>query len=215
MKYALLFFLLPLVAAELPASLTLHEAAEQGNVECLQTLIQQGADINKLDEYGFTPLKYTLEYARACESELQFNQDDESASLGAQKAKQAIAFLLQNKIDTTAIDRNGFTSLHTAAFYQNISAIQLLVNDKKADINSTVQRQTKQFECMFEAACLKDNKLGWTPLHIAVERKSAECVQLLLALGANAAIPDGQGRTAIDLAKQYNRKEILALLKPT
>ncbi|KAI3994687.1 hypothetical protein MKX01_002303 [Papaver californicum] len=52
-----------------------------------------------------------------------------------------------------------------------------------------------------------------TALHYAVGCGYIECVQLLLDNGADVNLQNSEGKTPIDVAKQFNRQEILKLLE--
>ena len=56
------------------------------------------------------------------------------------------------------------------------------------------------------------NALGMSPLALAVVRNEADQVRQLLAEGADPLQPDLKGRTAVDLARQLGRKDLLALM---
>ena len=34
----------------------MHQAAENGNIECLKVLMEHGANVNTIDGWGYTPL---------------------------------------------------------------------------------------------------------------------------------------------------------------
>lgn len=122
------------------------------NVEILNLLIANGADINQKDNHGQTPLHFAVKQG---------------------KLSIAQAILSQNKLSVDASDHYGNTALHLAtatsfempersdpryAFFtpvnndikkqDNLTMISALIN-KGADVN-------------------KENKYGYTPLHLAV-----------------------------------------------
>lgn len=92
----------------------------------------------------------------------------------------------------TDIDRrmgsDKMSILFFAAAGGNITGLQQLV-DRKADINTT-------------------NSRGHTPLMAATLNNHPETVRLLLAAGANPAMTDLGGKTALDHARTANRPEI-------
>lgn len=53
---------------------------------------------------------------------------------------------------------------------------------------------------------------GWTALTSAAWQGHVACVELLLSLGANDAIEDTQGKTALDWAKEGKRDEVARIL---
>jgi ribosomal protein L23 len=56
------------------------------------------------------------------------------------------------------------------------------------------------------------NRLGWTLLHIAVNKKHTEISKLLIEKGADVNIRDNRGRRPIHLAVQTDQKDIVELL---
>jgi ankyrin repeat protein len=52
-----------------------------------------------------------------------------------------------------------------------------------------------------------------TALHQAVKHKSIECIQFMLDRGIDRDIRDTKGRKAVDLAREYQHEECVALLQ--
>ena len=73
--------------------------------------------------------------------------------------------------------------------------------------------RTLQFLIAHGANVHQQDLEGNTRLHEAVRREDLEMTQALLELGVKADQPNHQGVTAIDLAKNNEREEILELLK--
>jgi hypothetical protein len=60
----------------------------------------------------------------------------------------------------------------------------------------------------------KDGNDNWnTPLHLAIKRNGFEVVKFLLAQGADTKIANGDGKTPLNLAEEYNHVEIIDELK--
>ena len=58
-----------------------------------------------------------------------------------------------------------------------------------------------------------EEEQGFTPLMLAARRGSRECVELLLAAGADPAITNVQGKTALDIALVNKRAAVAELLQ--
>ena len=54
---------------------------------------------------------------------------------------------------------------------------------------------------------------GWTALHCAAYCGSADCVLVLLEAGASALLKDEEGRTALELARDRNKSEVVAVMQ--
>ena len=98
--------------------ISIHEAAEEGNIEAVKQHIAAGTDVNAKDEErselgelrGWTPLFFAAR-----------NGSDELAEL-----------LIDKGADVNAKDKDGWTPLHLA----NYKEIAELLIDKGADINA-------------------------------------------------------------------------------
>lgn len=103
--------------ADLPPTATgnIWESVKLGNLEALKIqLAEDGADADKQDSNGITPLSW-------------------AALTGQLKAAE---LLLSAGADVNAKNRDGATALHSAAFLGHLSVVELLVKNKIA-INAT------------------------------------------------------------------------------
>jgi len=85
----------------------LHEASRKGNVEILNFLLQNGADIHSMNHNGFTP----LHIAAYCGENM------------------TVSTLIKNGADVNAKAKENLTPLHTAAVRGNIDTVELLINN--------------------------------------------------------------------------------------
>jgi ankyrin repeat protein len=92
-------------------------------------------------------------------------------------------------------DVMGRTLLHYACLYNNLYALQVLV------------------EC---GACLNSRTTtdGWTPLHVASSRGHSKIVEHLLKYGANPSLTDTQDRSPIFLAASSKHFGVFETLSP-
>jgi len=91
-------------------------------------------------------------------------------------------------------DEDGWTALHWAAFNGNDDIIIYLIK-RKAKINA-----------------LSDNDGDKTALHFAAQNGHLETVKLLVKLKAKLNIATAYGDTPLDVAMQYENKEIASFL---
>jgi len=185
---------------------TLPLAACVGNLARVRSLVEQGADPNAKDEFGWTPLYWAAStgheevaaYLIGKGASVDVKTIDERTPLH-QAAQAGVAHLVEvlisKGVDVKARDAAGNTPLHGAAEAGRREVAELLIA-KGADINAKTT-----------------NEDVTTPLHRAAFAGHKEMVELLIARGADANIRDYRGRTALDLAEQQGHTEIAEMLR--
>ncbi len=117
-------------------------AAETGDIPLLQLLIELGSEPRLSNADNSTPL------LAACGVGVLGNGDDSAGT--EEEAIQAVSLLLELGADINALDDNGNSAMHGAAYNSWTKLVQHLA-DQGADINVWNRK----------------NKRGWTPLLIA------------------------------------------------
>lgn len=126
---------------------SLHMAAARGEVDLINQYIEKKADLNAMDNYGYTPLKRAVDsgHLEAVKALLQGganpNVKDRDGStvllLAAQSAqKDIVEALLAAKADANAKNSAGQTSLHLAVMMGNIEVTESLLAGG-AEVNAT------------------------------------------------------------------------------
>lgn len=179
------------------------EAAANGHAEILGILAKAGAEINAMDKNGATALIITagageLRSARTL-AELGANlelRDAEGASAlfkSAQLGKaDMVKFLLSKGADPESQDKNGNTPLTISAANGHAGIVNILV--RSADINARNQQKS-------------------TALILAAKYGHKDIVRLLLNQGADVSLEDWEGKSALTVAQERDRDEIVTMLR--
>jgi ankyrin repeat protein/beta-lactamase regulating signal transducer with metallopeptidase domain len=189
---------------------TLHEAAAAGDLEQVNKLLAQGADVHAKDEDGRTPLHRAAWYARKDVAEViltrgaNVNEADGSGQTPLHLAVQFGAkfvpeFLLARGAQINARDKAGNMPLHIAAGVSSVSGdlLELLIA-KGADVKAR-------------------NEAGQTPLHRVSmigrgNKRLGLAAELLLAHGAEVDAEDQSGCTPLHFAVEDANKELVDFL---
>jgi uncharacterized protein len=102
--------------------------------------------------------------------------------------------LLAAGADVNIKERSGETALSKAAYWGHLEIINLLLS-AGAEVNGI------------------DNEEGSAPLINAIYFGRIQIVKILLDAGANPNLRDKNGKTAIEIALEYQKSEIADLLR--
>ena len=178
----------------------IHEAAADGNLKDVKTLLDKGTDVNAKDKNGMTPLIRALKNENKGMVELliakgaDVNARDISGHTPLHLAalmgyKAVLELLIATNTDVNSKNNAGGTPLHSAAWLGRKDAAELLIA-KGADLGA------------------KD-KDGATPLHYA---KNKDIAELLTAKGADINAKNSQGDTPLHRAAEQSRNDVAELL---
>lgn len=186
----------------LNGSTPIHSAATCGAVEVIDHLLYWKANLTAVDDYGMTPLHYSIfnvkanQYPQAFLNNRRghltqfFNDDNFIRNTDFLPWLDTLLVLIFRGSDIDAVDINGRTALHIAAHNGLADAVHVLLQR-----NATVNKRDKNGKTPLEVAC--ENVPSITPKHLQfflaseikdlypLLRKNEMIVYLLLSYGAS------------------------------
>jgi ankyrin repeat protein len=171
----------------------LMTAVIKDDLTSIQRLLEAGADTTLKDKSGHTSLHIALfevEKHSAAKILMADKAALNSVDSGGRTALMiavrkgdlnSMQMLLKAGADTTAIDKHGDTALHIAMYESDCLSCAEVLMTYKAALNSV-------------------NDAGRTALMTAVEKEDLTSLQMLLQAGADTALKDKRGFTAIHIA---------------
>lgn len=206
-RLASIFSLSLLLVAATPPESPVADAAQQGSVEQVRALLQQGADVNAAQSDGLTALHWAamnnnremvdlLLYAGATVRPLTRVGGYMPLHLAARSGHAEVTeALLKAGADANAWTSTGVTALHFAALANSPATIRALAA-AGADLNAADRYQSR------------------TPLIFASGRNAIDAVSTLLELGANTSLQtdlnDYTARSANDSDERAKRARVRA-----
>ena len=158
----------------------LHKAAENGFVEAVTYLVENGSDLDSLDIFFHSPL-----YLAASENRL-----DVVRYLVKCNAKLRIQFKRNDRMTGRLEEIERESPLHRACEKGHIEVVRLLIS-ASADVNLVIDDGVLLF--------------GETPLHRAAMEGHTAVVGFLINAGAKVGVTDIDGNSALHKASYRDR----------
>jgi ankyrin repeat protein len=179
--------------------ISIHDAAEEGNIEAVKKHLADGVDVNAKREDGSTPLYYAAMFSHG----------------------EIVETLIANGADVNAKDFSGKTILDTALYTplpgDGGKTIEIL---RKHGAKSSAEDSIHDAAAEGNIEAVKEYLAAGgdvnaksdfaTPLHYA---RTKEIAEMLIAAGAGVNAKDALGETPLDRANRYKQLETADLLR--
>jgi ankyrin repeat protein len=195
-------FVLLLPSSGLGAGEELFQAIRDGNIAVVKAHLSKN-ELEARDVRGATPLMYAAAFGNFETFKLildagsdvnAHNNHNATALLWAARDTERAKLLIERGADVNAASTEGQTPLIAASSQRDGSPVVALLVAKGANLD------------------FQDGRRGSTALNIAAESGATESVRILLAKGANPAIPNRFGVTPLGSAPSGRRIEIAQLM---
>jgi hypothetical protein len=196
--------------AEIAGYAGLHAAAVEGDAATIRALIAAGANLHARDGNGRTPLHAAAFFSKA----------------------EAARALVAGGADPRALDNQRYDIVTISAVKDDPAMVRLALEfgadpkavtspyDGTALIAAAHLGHDEVVRILIEAGAPLDhvNNLGWTALIEAIVLgdggpRHVACVEALLAAGANPHLPDRNGTSPLELARQLGYKQMVAMIE--
>jgi len=207
----------------------LHQAAADGNIEHVKLLISEGADVNAIDQRGWTPALAALYGGQLAVTDLLLEEgaDTNTPHLAAYTGDlRGIKSLLEK--DAPVDSLGGLTLLHAAAAGGHTDVVEFLI---AKGLEATATTEDDETTPLYLAALSghkevaelliangadlnQENSNGATPLHVAAVNDHRPISELLIEAGAevNAQKNNKWGETPLHYAIWAGHKDVATLL---
>jgi len=179
---------------------------DSGNVDILQLLQSKGADLNAVDERGFTALHYAVEYDLYDSVEFLLGNGAKANIAATDGSTPLFLALLNPELTTTLVKRgasakatlaNGASLLHAAAEAGNLDNVKFYIS-QNVDLNAV-------------------DSTGRTPLMYACESQGCplEVIKFIVSRGAKTDLTSKDGASILHLAALAERLDAVDFLVKT
>ncbi len=209
----------------------LHIASHLASKEMVELLLEKGADPNKKDISGRTPVDFAIVGSNpVIEKALKSHGGKDSLVLiGAAKANDVITArsAIEQGTNIHGYDPSGMTALHWAAKEGNVDVARLLIEKgaslkasswygSKAPISLAIEKEQKDIILLLlekgqDLKCAVRD--AWTALHVAVIENQVIIAGLLIEKGADTEVRNHyNGGTPLHLAASSGKNDFVLFL---
>lgn len=208
----------------------------KNDINMVLCLIENGINVNYLDENKFSPLHVAVHIGSYDISKLlidngaKINQKDNQGTtpliLASKKTQtDIIKLLIESGADINKLDQQSYSALSYAFFNNDLSVAEYLI-EHKANLNlkdhferSLLHWASAVGRVGISKLLLENNvdinqkdALGRTALHYASQNNHINCIKLLFKYQANSLIKDNYDDTPLIVAAFFGNKEATSCL---
>lgn len=192
---------------------SLKTAISNEDTDALLESIDRGADINKVDQFGYTPLMTVAEAGKTDTARILISKGADvnaEVSLGQNGCVTALMYAASNghsEIVKLLIDNGADVNVenyNTIGSFAGLTALKYAIHDDHVDVVKILLKNGANVNAK--------GPTGSTALMIAVDRDNAEIVRMLLENGADVNAETNNGSSVRLIADQNGRTEILKIL---
>lgn len=196
----------------------LGEACCTGNVEIIEVLVENGADVNLKSRLSPLALTYFLKPPNWYNISLYLLENGASLDYKSHNSEENVLTDIVGHrpgIITVEVGSENSTEVAMAFYYAIENCDHSKINWMRVLQHSATNDRVEIVKFLLdEGYCdVNDTSVGITALMFAARDSTPEMVQLLLDYGADKNIKSTDGKTAYDYAVQFNNKDIIALLE--
>ncbi|POG63213.1 palmitoyltransferase [Rhizophagus irregularis DAOM 181602=DAOM 197198] len=214
--------------------MTIHQAAQQGNLHVLKSLIENGyAEVTDSDSQNVTALHWAAINNHVIVAKYLIENGAEVNAFGGELVATPlhwaarnghlpiVTLLINHGADPNLRDSQGFNGLHLATHSSNtMLVLYLIYQDMDIDTPDTLQHTplmwaayqgdqlTLDLLIRLGASVTKVDTTSFTPLHWAVTKGNHMCLRKLIEAGADIDAKENNGKTPADLAQEMSSEKI-------
>ncbi|KAL3664555.1 hypothetical protein V7S43_010308 [Phytophthora oleae] len=210
----------------------LLDAAKCGDIHTVTNLVKQGADKDKQDKYGTTPLAWAasdghLDVVRylveqGADKDKQNKNGSTPLIWAAMNGhREVVKYLVEHGADKEKQDNNGDTPLTWAAIKGHLEVVDYLIeqgadkdkqdNDGDTPLTLARDRNLDMMRYLVEHGADKDKQdmYGDTPLTLAARDRNLDMVQYLVEQGTDKDKRNEYGYTSLTLAASSGNQDVV------